>query len=90
MQKLARYFAIPVFLDVTQNTPTKVYIVNPVILLFVQICFLSNTYWHIVLRTLMNTDRNVPLNLTALGFDENEDVDQFTIKEAASAVKVII
>jgi hypothetical protein len=37
----------------------------------------------------MNMDRNVPLNLTALGFDENEDVDQITISEAAAAVKVI-
>ncbi|EFX86432.1 hypothetical protein DAPPUDRAFT_97917 [Daphnia pulex] len=40
-----------------------------------------------VLRTLMNMDRNVPLNMTALGFDENEDVDQITVIEAAAAVK---
>ncbi len=38
----------------------------------------------------MNMDRNVPLNLTALGFDENEDIDQITVVEAAAAVKVII
>lgn len=37
----------------------------------------------------MNMDRNAPFNLTALGFDDNEEVDKITVVEAAAAVKVI-
>ena len=28
---------------------------------------------YVVLRTLMNMDRNAPLNLTSLGIDDNDD-----------------
>ena len=37
---------------------------------------------------LMSTDRNAPLNMTSLGFDESDDIDQITVVEAAAAVKV--
>lgn len=43
---------------------------------------------YVVLRSLINMDRNAPLNMTALGFDENDDIDQITVSEAAAAVKV--
>ena len=33
-------------------------------------------------------DRNAPLNLTSLGIDDNDDIDQLTVIEATAAVKV--
>jgi hypothetical protein len=49
---------------------------------------MQTVFSYVVLRTLINMDRNAPLNMTALGFDENDDIDQITVSEAAAAVKV--
>ena len=49
---------------------------------------MQTVFSYVVLRTLINMDRNAPLNMTALGFDENDDIDQITMSQVATAVKV--